>query len=375
MENKIEDKPLQNNLKSKIEQILPDYITSDIILKPALCIKIPNKDTSALLSKLKKNNLSIDKIYLKDINYHTKNMDKDYQRPIKEEETSKFKEYEGSFLKRVKKYNNKENLVLISFIDDLEYKKITKEKILKDYSLKESDLVEVNIPCTESISNEQYYKNNKIWPQCNYISTKEKYIHIHNKEEEKEILDIYNQNFLINNIDNITSLLYDPKTKIILAKANKNEKSIIGHSIMNLLDVFSQMLVNNKIKNKHEEKKKEKKEEEEEEEEEKKDKESDDKRNNRKLGEKCKVGPKETNEFILNFNGDNKDDNYNQYYCEGLYVFTKDEPCLMCAMALVHNRISRLYFSDINEKDGALVSRYSLDNYDLNHHYLIFKLN
>ena len=138
---------------------------------------------------------------------------------------------------------------------------------------------------------------------------------------------------------------------------------------MNLLDEFSQMLVNNQNKNKHEEKKKEEKEEE------KKDKESDDKRKNRKLGEKCEVGPKETNEFILNFNGNNKDDNYNQYYCEGLYVFTKEEPCMMCAMALVHNRISRLYFSDINEKDGALVSRYSLDNYDLNHHYLIFKLN
>ena len=31
-------------------------------------------------------------------------------------------------------------------------------------------------------------------------------------------------------------------------------------------------------------------------------------------------------------------------------------------------------FSDINQKDGALVSKYSLDNYNLNHHYLIFKI-
>ena len=57
------------------------------------------------------------------------------------------------------------------------------------------------------------------------------------------------------------------------------------------------------------------------------------------------------------------------------YVFTKEEPCMMCAMALIHNRISRLYFSDINQKQGALISKYSLDNYNLNHHYLIFKFN
>ena len=369
MENKIEENSSPKNLKSKIEQILPDYITSDIILKPALCIKVQNKDTSTFLSRLKKNNLIIDKIYLKNINYHFKNIDKDYQKPNKKEENSKFKEYEGTFLKRVKKLNNKENLILISFIDDLEYKKISKEKILKDYILNENDLIEMNIPCTESISNEQYYKNNKIWPQCNYISSKEKYIYNQNKEEEKEIIDIYNENFIVNNKDNITCLLYDPKTKNVLVKVKNNEKSIIGHSIMNLLDKFSQILVDNKNKNKHEEKKKEENDKKE------KDKNNVELRKNRKLGEKYKVGPKETTEYILNFNENKEIENNPQYYCEGLYVFTKEEPCMMCAMALIHNRISRLYYSDNNEKDGALVSKYSLYNYNLNHHYLIFKFN
>ena len=55
-------------------------------------------------------------------------------------------------------------------------------------------------------------------------------------------------------------------------------------------------------------------------------------------------------------------------------LFVTLEPCMMCAMALIHNRISRLYFSEINEKEGALVSKYSLDNYNLNHHYLIFQI-
>ena len=185
MEIKKDEIQLPKNLKTKIEQILPDYITSDIILKPALCIKLPNIDTSILLSKFKKNNFFLDKIYLKNINYHIKNIDKDYQKPNKPKEISEFQEYEGNFLKRVKKDNNKENLVLVSFLDDLEYKKISKEKIIKDYSVTEKDLIEINIPCTESISNEQYYKNNKIWPQCNYISTKEKYIYNHNKTRGK----------------------------------------------------------------------------------------------------------------------------------------------------------------------------------------------
>ena len=373
MEIKKDEIQLPKNLKTKIEQILPDYITSDIILKPALCIKVQNKDTSTLLSKFKKNNFFLDKIYLKNINYHIKNIDKDYQKPNKPKEISEFQEYEGNFLKRVKKDNNTENLVLVSFLDDLEYKKISKEKIIKDYSLIENDLLEINIPSTESISNEQYYKNNKIWPQCNYISSKEKYIYNHNIEEEKEILGIYNFYFLISNKDNITSLLYDPKTKKVLAKTSENKKSILGHSIMNLLDLFSQMLVFNKNENKQKEKNKNK-------DSKKKTNENDNNSDIKelKLGEKNVIGPKENTDYLLNYDKtkDNENNNNNcQYYCEGLYVFTKEEPCIMCSMALIHNRISRLYFSDKNEKDGALFSKYSLDNYNLNHHYLIFKFN
>jgi tRNA-specific adenosine deaminase 3 len=37
------------------------------------------------------------------------------------------------------------------------------------------------------------------------------------------------------------------------------------------------------------------------------------------------------------------------------YLFTDIEPCFMCAMALVHSRISRLYFKRENVIDGAIV--------------------
>ena len=127
---------------------------------------------------------------------------------------------------------------------------------------------------------------------------------------------------------------------------------------MNLLDSYSKILINNNNINKHETK------------ENKKNKEEDFKYI--KLGEKNPIGPKENDDLLYHIDID-KEHNY-QYYCEGLYVFTKEEPCMMCAMALIHNRISRLYFSEINEKEGALVSKYSLDNYNLNHHYLIFQI-
>ena len=359
----IDKKNEENEIKLKTEicQILPDYITSEIILKPALSIKAKKKDTSKILTKLKNNKLILDKIYLKDINYHNKNNSKEYQKPSINTKNieSIYSEIEGNFFKRVKSYNKDENLIIISFKDDLDYRKITKEEILKNYELKEDDLIEVNIPSTESISNEQWKINNKIWPQCNFISSKEKYIYNHTSQEVKEILDIFN-NELLNNKDDITCLLYDPCTKKILAQGKKEEKSIIGHDIMNLLDNYSKILVTNNNINKHD---------------------NTNKKNNenikednhyRQLGEKNPIGPKDNEDLLYHI--ENNDINNHQYYCEGLYVFVKEEPCLMCSMALIHNRIARLYFCDTNEKEGALISKYSLDNYNLNHHYLIFQL-
>jgi tRNA(Arg) A34 adenosine deaminase TadA len=48
----------------------------------------------------------------------------------------------------------------------------------------------------------------------------------------------------------------------------------------------------------------------------------------------------------------------------------------MCAMALVHSRISRLYFIEPNTFDGAITSKLKIADYEsLNHSYLSFKIN
>ena len=44
------------------------------------------------------------------------------------------------------------------------------------------------------------------------------------------------------------------------------------------------------------------------------------------------------------------------YYFKNLVVVTDVEPCFMCAMALVHSRVSLVIFRNKNSKDGAFVS-------------------
>jgi tRNA-specific adenosine deaminase 3 len=42
------------------------------------------------------------------------------------------------------------------------------------------------------------------------------------------------------------------------------------------------------------------------------------------------------------FESDDEDDDV--YFMKGLSMLTSMEPCFMCAMALVHSRIKRVYF-------------------------------
>ncbi|KAL7735616.1 hypothetical protein ACLKA6_002506 [Drosophila palustris] len=64
---------------------------------------------------------------------------------------------------------------------------------------------------------------------------------------------------------------------------------------------------------------------------------------------------------------------YGPYLCTGYDIYLLREPCLMCAMALVHSRVKRIFFLEQSE-NGALTTSFQLHSVkELNHHYEVFQ--
>lgn len=63
------------------------------------------------------------------------------------------------------------------------------------------------------------------------------------------------------------------------------------------------------------------------------------------------------------------------YLCTGYDVFLVWEPCTLCAMALVHQRVRRIFYAFPNPNEGALGSVHRLQGEkSLNHHYAVFRV-
>ncbi|CAI5519464.1 unnamed protein product [Closterium sp. Naga37s-1] len=63
------------------------------------------------------------------------------------------------------------------------------------------------------------------------------------------------------------------------------------------------------------------------------------------------------------------------YLCTGFDAFMLHEPCIMCAMALVHQRVRRVFYAIPNLQGGALGSCWKLHGVkSLNHHYEVFRV-
>ena len=337
--------------EEKIIQILPDYIKMNIPNKKAIFYKVNKIETGLFINKLKINNFCLKNTYLKNNDFNIK-YSENYQKPLINKNNNIFKSYDCSFLKRVKNLNKNENLILITFIDDLEYRKLTNEELIKNLDLKNDNITYLEIPSICPITKIQYNICKEQWPMTFTISSKEKYIYEHNNNEEKEIIKIMKD---LKNDKNFNSCIYNPLNKKIICKGINNDKNIIGHSIMNLLDNFSEIINKNNIKTNHNYI-------------------NINKDDVSKDNINCLFNNNINNNINDNLNKD-YDINYNnQYFCENLYIFSIKEPCIMCSMSLVHNRISRIYYLEDNEIDGGLKTKISINNYNLNHHYLIFKI-
>jgi len=64
------------------------------------------------------------------------------------------------------------------------------------------------------------------------------------------------------------------------------------------------------------------------------------------------------------------------YLCTGLDLYLTHEPNLLCAMALVHSRIRRVFFLETQPEHGALASNHHIHSLRaLNHHYRVFQVS
>ncbi|XP_041662164.1 probable inactive tRNA-specific adenosine deaminase-like protein 3 isoform X1 [Cheilinus undulatus] len=61
------------------------------------------------------------------------------------------------------------------------------------------------------------------------------------------------------------------------------------------------------------------------------------------------------------------------YICTGYDFYVTREPCVMCAMALVHSRVGRVFYGAASA-DGALGTKYKIHSQkDLNHRFEVYK--
>ncbi|EYU41488.1 hypothetical protein ABFS82_07G031500 [Erythranthe guttata] len=68
-------------------------------------------------------------------------------------------------------------------------------------------------------------------------------------------------------------------------------------------------------------------------------------------------------------------DSTKPYLCTGYDIYFVWEPCTMCAMAIVHQRVKRVFYAFPNPNDGALGSVHRLQGErSLNHHYAVFRV-
>lgn len=149
-------------------------------------------------------------------------------------------------------------------------------------------------------------------------------------EHKQGLIQVYQllRDFEAENYDDITrniTILFDPKNGRILAKSEDNSQgqlTSIQHSTIKMLEQFGQL----------------------------------------STLEPHKLGKREKDGY---------------YVCLGLWVFSLNEPCIMCSMALTHSRIDSLFYINPHKSGwgGCNKQKQIFCDRRLNHKYKAYTLN
>ncbi|XKL61546.1 hypothetical protein PGB90_008603 [Kerria lacca] len=250
--------------------------------------------------------------------------------------------YSLSHLKRVRG-----NEILLTLVEG-----ITKEDCLNIVKTKlpgfEPVISSCNVPSQSPKTKSQHKEANLYWP-CNFHPCQmiEKFIcddFFTNDEIEKHYeymrLAI---NTAKENDSHVGVVIINPKDNVLVAKSfDQRYKNPSKHAIMMALESVSET---QRILYPHRQSE-----------------------NTSNVTEKVKIDNCEINNISLK-----KPEDVLPYLCTGYDVYVTREPCIMCAMAMIHSRVRRVFFG-CTSKNGAIKTKCKLHLLrQLNHHYLAFE--
>ncbi|GAA5800633.1 hypothetical protein HPULCUR_006069 [Helicostylum pulchrum] len=227
--------------------------------------------------------------------------------------------------KRIRRVPGADKLqVLLCLASALPEQELT--SLFATQELESVQVVTVSISKYAPLNREQYEAWNKSWPLTFREDTRL------DPKFSQEDFDTIRSNISLLDHTTVVCRIVDPATNQVMAEERDSRDSHpLHHAVINSIDVVAQK--------------------------------------ERELAGGVGRMKRAANQMV----GEEEETQKSRYLCTGYDIYITYEPCAMCAMALVHSRVARVFYN-IPSKTGALGTNYKIHAHpSLNHHYRVFK--